>query len=63
MLCLTACSTTKEIPTGLLDDCPHATKPTERTNEALADYVKRERRALDVCNTDKAALRAWAATK
>ena len=63
MLCLTACSTTKieGPPDSLLSDCAHAPKPPDHTNAGLANFAKAERDALDVCNTDKAALRAWKA--
>lgn len=58
---LTACSPMKVLPPAdLLADCPHADAPVDRTNAALAEYIQREQRALDTCNTDKAALRAWA---
>ena len=59
-LCLTACSVTPLTPSlGLLADCPHAPAPTERTNGALAGAVQAERAALDRCNADKMALRAY----
>ncbi len=62
-LFLTACSAPVLLtpPESLLADCAHAAPPTGRTNADLADYVLREQGALDECNTDKAALRAWAA--
>lgn len=60
MLCLTACSVTPLTPPpDLLADCRHAPAPTERTNGALAGAVQAERAALDRCNADKAALRAY----
>lgn len=40
-------------------DCPHAEAPQERTNGALSTYALAERKALDDCNTDKAALREF----
>ena len=46
-------------PADLLADCPHAPAPTARTNGALAGAVQDERAALDRCNADKAALRAY----
>lgn len=46
-------------PADLLADCPHALAPPERTNGALAGAVQEERAALDRCNADKAALRAY----
>lgn len=63
MLSMTACSPALvklTPPDEYLKDCPHATPP-DRTQGGLADYAKREQHALDDCNTDKAALRAWAA--
>ena len=63
MLSLTACSGPQTLPTQYLNDCSHAEPPTERTNGAIVDYVRREQKALDVCNSDKAALRAWAGVK
>ncbi|QEP52873.1 putative lambda Rz1-like spanin [Burkholderia phage AMP1] len=75
LLCLTLCGTAcslapkvqtqtivqKELPPeSLLADCAYAPEPSERTNAALAVYVYSARTALDVCNADKAALRAWA---
>lgn len=60
-LCTTACSPMKvKPPADLLADCPHADAPADRTNGGLADFALRERQALDTCNADKAALRAWA---
>lgn len=60
-LCMTACSPIKiKPPADLLADCLHADAPADRTNGGLADYALRERQALDTCNADKAALRAWA---
>ncbi len=50
-------------PQELLDDCEHATAPEERTNAELARWLKDEQYALDACNADKAALRAWAQEK
>ncbi|WP_143277469.1 Rz1-like lysis system protein LysC [Bordetella genomosp. 9] len=60
-LCLTACSVAPLPPAEYLEDCLHAEPPQERTNGALADFAQRERLALDLCNADKAALRAWSA--
>ena len=62
MLSLTACSAPALIapPAEYLADCPHAEPPEDRTNAGLADYALPERQALDRCNADKAALRAWA---
>ncbi|MHA6903337.1 hypothetical protein ACJBUE_20990 (plasmid) [Ralstonia syzygii subsp. celebesensis] len=50
-------------PQDLLADCEHADAPTERTNAGLVLWLKNEQYALDVCNADKAALRAWAQEK
>ncbi|MCK4164749.1 Rz1-like lysis system protein LysC [Ralstonia pseudosolanacearum] len=47
-------------PQELLADCEHATAPDERTNAGLVRWLKDEQYAMDVCNADKAALRAWA---
>ncbi len=47
-------------PQELLADCEHATAPDERTNAGLVRWLKDEQYAIDVCNADKAALRAWA---
>ncbi|APU00290.1 hypothetical protein HOR55_gp03 [Ralstonia phage RS-PII-1] len=47
-------------PDELLADCPEPAPPAERTNAGLAGSVLDYRRALALCNTDKAALRAWA---
>ncbi|KAF1043418.1 MAG: hypothetical protein GAK35_02202 [Herbaspirillum frisingense] len=60
-LFMTACSSNPPVtpPSDLLNDCPHAAAP-DRTNAGLANYVKAEQDALDNCNADKAALRAWA---
>lgn len=65
MLFLTACSAPIPLapPAEYLKDCPHAEPPEERTNAGLADAVMRGRKALDRCNADKAALRAWASGK
>lgn len=57
----TACSVpVKSLPPDtLLQDCEHAAEPAERTQGALAGYAIAERQALDLCNTDKKALREW----
>ncbi|WP_412133191.1 Rz1-like lysis system protein LysC [Bordetella bronchiseptica] len=62
MLYLTACSAPVPLapPAEYLEDCPHAEPPKERTNAGLSDAVRRGREALDRCNADKEALRAWA---
>lgn len=61
----TACTTVRKVnpPAALLEDCPHALEPSQRTNGSLAEWLKAEQAALDECNTDKAALRAWAGQK
>jgi len=46
-------------PAALLADCPEPAPPAERTNGALAQSVLDYQTALDRCNDDKAALRAW----
>lgn len=58
---IAACSTAhpNKPPDILLADCPHAVAPVDRTNAGLARYVQDERHALNACNTDKAALRAF----
>jgi len=43
----------------LLADCPEPAAPAVRTNGALAQSVLDYQTALDGCNADKAALRAW----
>lgn len=60
-----ACTTVRKInpPSSLLADCPHAAEPAEHVNGALAKWLQDEQHALDACNADKAALRAWAAQK
>lgn len=50
-------------PQELLADCEHATAPEERTNAGLARWLKDEQYALELCNADKTALRAWAQEK
>jgi hypothetical protein len=66
MLCLTACSATAPAPqrdlpvASLLADCDEPAPPTERTLGGLVQSVHDYQTALDRCNDDKAALRAWA---
>lgn len=67
-LCGTACAPVVKVerllpPADLLADCAHADEPPERTNAGLGRWLKAEQAALDVCNADKAALRAWAQEK
>ncbi|BCL97690.1 hypothetical protein MAFF211491_21420 [Ralstonia solanacearum] len=50
-------------PQELLADCEHATAPEERTNAGLVRWLKDEQYALELCNADKSALRAWAQEK
>lgn len=49
-------------PVQYVQDCPEPSAPARPvTNAALAKYAKDTRDVLRVCNTDKAALREWAA--
>ena len=47
-------------PDDLMADCAHAPRPGGNTVADLAQGVINERGKLDLCNADKAALRAWA---
>lgn len=61
MLFMTACTNVVKVspPAQLLADCLHAVAPENRNNAGLAQYIQDEQMALDVCNTDKAALREF----
>lgn len=62
MLVLTGCATTtvKVLPpVDLLAECPHPIVSTA-TNGDLAKAIPAYRKALTLCNNDKAALREWA---
>jgi len=62
-LFLTGCTKTvvqrQTPPAMLLAHCPEPAPPSLRTNGALAQSVLDYQTALDRCNDDKAALRAW----
>lgn len=45
-------------PPQLLADCPAPARPGPTIGDAL-DYIPRLRGALEACNLDKRALRAW----
>lgn len=68
MLLLTGCSTTKYVPVverelppaHLLQDCPEPVTIRPVVNSDLLLVLNDWRNALRSCNTDKAALRAWA---
>lgn len=66
---LSACSTLtppKQTPVGppvqYMQDCPEPLRPDPLTNGTLVMYAKGLRDSLRECNTDKAALRTWAAS-
>jgi len=68
LLLLSACSTTTEYvskpvfpPDQLMKDCPQAEAPPaeQRTYGGLVEYVLEQKKALEECNADKAALRQW----
>lgn len=61
---LTACGTVsspvlRAAPTEYLNPTPEPEVPSERTNGALAQYLKELRRALQSANDDKAAVLEW----
>lgn len=61
-LIVTGCATTtvKDLPpVDLLAECPHPVVSTV-TNGDLAKAIPAYRKALTLCNNDKAALREWA---
>ncbi|CBW74359.1 unnamed protein product [Mycetohabitans rhizoxinica HKI 454] len=66
ILCLTACMRTapasyRGLPAAsLFADCPELTPPTCRTLGGMVQSILDYQTALDRCNDDKAALRAWA---
>ncbi|WP_442854923.1 Rz1-like lysis system protein LysC [Burkholderia sp. BDU5] len=66
MTCLTACTATAPAPhrdlpaASLLADCAEPDPPSSRTLGGLVQSVHDYQTALDRCNDDKAALRAWA---
>lgn len=47
-------------PAELLADCPTPPRPNDRTNAALAGWLRAYDDALSACNADKATLREWA---
>ncbi len=59
---LAGCSTYRVStpPDDLMENCAHAARPGGNTVADLAQAVINERGKLDLCNADKAALRAWA---
>lgn len=68
LILLTGCATTERTtvveralpPAHLLEDCTSPFPVHPRTNGELAKHLGDWRAALRACNTDKAALRAWA---
>lgn len=68
MASLTGCATTEYItvveralpPAHLLEDCKGPVPIRPKTNGELTEHLGEWRAALRNCNTDKAALRAWA---
>lgn len=65
-LSLTACGTPSGLsstlpPSHLLESCPEPSWPVSGgTNGDLARLLREYQLALDLCNADKAGLRAWA---
>lgn len=47
-------------PAELLADCPVPVKPSDRSNAALAQWLRAYDSSLESCNADKASLREWA---
>ena len=47
-------------PSHLLESCWRPAPPAGRTNADLANLAQGLQLALDLCDADKAALRAWA---
>lgn len=67
-LSLTACGTLSPQPQTvrnlpppeLLAECPVPARPSDRTNAALAGWLRAYDESLASCNADKATLREWA---
>jgi hypothetical protein len=62
LLILGGCNTVtvRQPPAALLADCPEPSAEDIITNRDLAEALLATRRALRLCNVDKAALREWA---